>query len=107
MMFRSRVLVFGVAVVALWTAAAAGRGHVASGASVALGGSKATKAWSYVAPMHDARLAFAAAARGGKLYAIGGCGDSCYMYQVEAYAPTTNTWSFAAPMPTPRNRVSA
>src|SRR5690348_15193964 len=55
-----------------------------------------TPGWVEKAPMPTARIAFAAVALNGKIYAIGGKGansDQCDAIQtVEAYDPATDTW---------------
>jgi N-acetylneuraminic acid mutarotase len=67
--------------------------------------------WTKKAPMPTARYWFqAAAGRDGKIYAIGGIvthPDGTYddLATVEAYDPTTNTWSGRASMPTPREAL--
>ena len=49
-------------------------------------------------PMHQARDNLGVAVVNGKIYAIGIEGDG----SIEEYDPSTNTWIFKAPMPTPR-----
>ncbi len=73
--------------------------------------------WTSKAPMHEARGYLGVAAENGKIYAIGGDTGVAYGYPSdfiytgpgrvsgtnEEYDPTTNTWIFKAPMPTPRS----
>ncbi len=92
-----------------------------------------TNTWKRGAPMKIARQSLAAAfGKDGKLYVFGGCGcrGSGTMYKVgdeaerqaaraevqaqqravgetEVYDPGTDTWSMAAPMPTPRMLFAA
>jgi hypothetical protein len=73
--------------------------------------------WVTMAPMHIARAWPGVAAVNGKVYAIGGSTASgfepaTFPYGIvtvdhfvgtnEEYDPTNNTWSYKAPMPTPR-----
>ena len=69
--------------------------------------------WSTAAPMPSARSRLAAVAGpDGKIYAIGGSTTSMldrtgYSSLVEVYDPTTNSWTTAAPMNTPRVGLAA
>lgn len=68
-------------------------------------------AWSALAPMSVTRSGFAAIALNGLIYAIGGTGPSSNLASgnlatVEAYDPTTNTWTTKFPMPTPRQGLA-
>ncbi len=66
-------------------------------------------AWQPECPMPTPRRLLAAAAAGGKVYALGGCGSACFEpplqtstfepTRVEVYDPGTNTWSARRPMP--------
>jgi Kelch motif len=73
--------------------------------------------WVELAPMHIARAWLGVAAVNGKVYAIGGSTASGFepasfpygninadhfVGTNEEYDPTNNTWSYKAPMPTPR-----
>lgn len=70
--------------------------------------------WEQLAPMHQARSRLGVAEVNGKIYAVGGddihqvggCGDPLGIGTIlnanEEYNPTTNTWTFKMPMPTPR-----
>ncbi len=49
----------------------------------------------------------AAAAPDGKIYAIGGYGNTGYLAKVEEYDPATDTWKARAPMPTARGYLAA
>jgi len=68
----------------------------------------ATNSWSTRAPMPTARVDLGAVAVNGRIYAIGGNNlDPCHcptnnLRVVEAYDPSTDTWSTLAPMPTTR-----
>ena len=64
--------------------------------------------WRSRAPMPTARAELAAAAVGGKLYAIGGSSHGIfYSTAVEEYTPTTDTWTTRAPLPTGRFLLAA
>lgn len=54
------------------------------------------------APMPTGRFGLAAAAVGGKIYALGGMVGSEPLDAVEAYDPAANSWRKLPPMPTPR-----
>mmetsp|Transcript_28158 Transcript_28158/g.77741 ORF Transcript_28158/g.77741 Transcript_28158/m.77741 type:complete len:412 (-) Transcript_28158:42-1277(-) len=58
--------------------------------------------WTTLAPMPTPRSDLAAAAVGGKLYAIGGY-DGRTLSAVELFDPRTNAWEPLAPMPTSRS----
>jgi N-acetylneuraminic acid mutarotase len=62
--------------------------------------------WTTKTPMPTARGGLATAVVNGILYAMGGNVDSCcpenVTATVEAYNPTTDTWTTKAPMPTAR-----
>jgi hypothetical protein len=81
------------------------------------GVSEAENTWVELAPMHIARAWLGVAAVNGKIYAIGGSTASGFepasfpygninadhfVGTNEEYDPTNNTWSYKAPMPTPR-----
>lgn len=70
-----------------------------------------TNTWTAVAPMPTARAGAAAAAgHDGRIYVIGGCCDPANNHAfstVEAYTPSTNTWSTVAPLPSPRMILGA
>lgn len=67
--------------------------------------------WQTLAPIPTARNHLGVATLGGKLYAIGGAAnqdaDETALNTVEVYDPATDTWSTAAPLPTPRALVMA
>jgi N-acetylneuraminic acid mutarotase len=72
-----------------------------------------TNAWSTARPMMTARGGLAVpASSGGGIYAIGGNnyiganGDS-FLNTVEAYIPSTDTWTTVAPMPAARTELGA
>ena len=60
-------------------------------------------AWTPAAPMPTARAAFAIAAAGGKIYAIGGAvlNDCTISSKVEAYDPGTDSWITGTDLPRP------
>ncbi|MCJ7560664.1 hypothetical protein MUO79_08635, partial [Candidatus Bathyarchaeota archaeon] len=62
--------------------------------------------WTSKEPMQQARGRLGVAAVNGKIYAIGGVTDPQSWGQTvgtnEEYDPTTDTWTFKEPMPTPR-----
>ncbi len=69
----------------------------------------ATDAWTSLAPMQTSRVDAAAAVVNGILYVIGGGlvtpanpYSPVYVDIVEAYDPTTNSWSYKTPMPSAR-----
>ena len=66
----------------------------------------ATNSWTTGSPMPTARYGLGVVkGPGGFIYAIGGrnsSADGAELDVVEVYDPVTNTWSSAAPMPTPR-----
>jgi len=77
----------------------------------------AQNSWAELAPMNVARAFLGVAAVNGKIYAIGGSTASGFepasfpygninldhfVGANEEYDPTTNTWTYKAPMPTPR-----
>lgn len=67
--------------------------------------------WFTKAPMPTARAGLAATAVNGIIYAIGGggtvAGNAAGMSTVEAYNPTTDTWSTKAAMPTARTWLAS
>ena len=68
-------------------------------------------AWATRAPMPTPRGNLAAVGLGDRLFAIGGevlgrLGPASSAV-VEVYAPRSNSWTHAAPMPTPRSRLAA
>jgi N-acetylneuraminic acid mutarotase len=67
--------------------------------------------WSTAASMPTARFGLAAAVVNGKIYAIGGqglySGSPVNLSTVEAYDPSTNTWTTAPSMPTARYGLAA
>jgi N-acetylneuraminic acid mutarotase len=70
--------------------------------------------WEYLAPMSEKRSDHAAAVGlDGTLYVFGGCYCSRFeegsptIGKTEAYDPKTNTWSPRAPMPEPRQLLTA
>jgi hypothetical protein len=74
-----------------------------------------TNTWTTKAPMSTARYGLAAGVVNGVLYAVGGTSDcapsiTCIgitVQTVEAYDPSTNTWTPKAPMPTDRYALAA
>ncbi|MDP9343953.1 MAG: hypothetical protein M3Q23_18050 [Actinomycetota bacterium] len=97
---RQLMRIFGTGVVLVVVSLAA----VPAGAS-GLG------SWTSAASMPTPRAALAAAVGSDdRIYALGGCCDSVtgdLLATNEAYDPSTNTWSSAAPMPTPRDFFAA
>jgi N-acetylneuraminic acid mutarotase len=68
--------------------------------------------WAAKAPMHQARAGLGVAVVNGKIYAIGGMvlkyqdrfrTESVDVATNEEYDPSTDTWAFKAPMPTPNS----
>ena len=107
----------GLAAARLGTRIYAVGGYHLSFPTVALGTlevyNPTTNHWSTKAPMPTARGdLMAVGGSDGKLYAIGGSNavngfnDRIPLSTVEAYDPTTNTWSTKAPMPTPRYELA-
>lgn len=64
-------------------------------------------AWTTKAPMPTARNALAAAAVGGKIYAIGGWTGTENTPKVERYDPATDTWSEVSPMNAAKSGLAA
>lgn len=69
----------------------------------------ATDTWTTKASMPTARQVLAAAATGGKLYAIGGFSyqDGHFESTTESYDPATDTWESKTSMPTARGELGA
>jgi len=70
----------------------------------------AANRWTALANVPTARDHLAAAATGGRLYAVGGRIDGNYSRNLasnEAYDPASNTWEQRAPMPTARSGIAA
>jgi N-acetylneuraminic acid mutarotase len=70
----------------------------------------ATDQWTTLAPLPTPRDHLAAAAVGGRLYAIGGRLAGSYAENVtvnEVYDPATNGWQTRAPLPTARSGIAA
>ena len=64
--------------------------------------------WAVLAPMPSARQELAVAEAGGKVYAIGGFGDSYEpVGTVEAYDPAANRWETRTPLPIPVHHPAA
>ena len=67
-------------------------------------------AWHAHADMKHYRMHFAAAALGGKIYAVGGTGNRWHtdgaVNNAEAYDPVLNSWSYVAAMTSKRNQHS-
>ena len=63
--------------------------------------------WREVAPMHHARGAAVLVASDGRLLAIGGRSGDTQIATAESFDPTTGHWTDLAPMPHPRNHLSA
>jgi N-acetylneuraminic acid mutarotase len=73
-----------------------------------------TNTWTTVAPMHEPRAGLAAVTgTDGRIYAIGGRTQDPTAFSpmalatVEAYTPSTNTWSMVAPMLAPTSNFAA
>src|SRR5205823_5803366 len=70
----------------------------------------ASDTWSYGASMHENRADFPLlAGSNGLLYAIGGVDIACRYCDsatVEAYDPTTDQWTYVAPMNEPRDNFT-
>lgn len=62
--------------------------------------------WTALASMHFARSGHALIADAGKLYAIGGNSVSGNVAAVEAYDPSSGSWTVVSSLPVPRNHVS-
>jgi len=72
----------------------------------------ATNSWSTAAAMNTPRVGLAAAASGGAIYAFGGYGktpgySARYLLTVEAYNPSSNTWSSVPSMKVARYGLAA
>jgi len=67
----------------------------------------ATNTWAVKAPMPTPRNVLAAAALGGKLYAMGGWTGSEVTNRVEVYDPRSDSWSVGTPMNNPSSALSA
>ncbi len=68
--------------------------------------------WTVMAPMPTRRSAAGAVSIDGKLYVAGGYSSGSgwlggYRANLEVYDPLTNVWTVKAPMPAPRNNVTA
>jgi hypothetical protein len=61
--------------------------------------------WTELAPMRYARGGHALIAFHGKLFAVGGNTARANVPQVEAYDPTSNSWSVVTSLPDPRNHL--
>jgi N-acetylneuraminic acid mutarotase len=59
--------------------------------------------WTSKAPIHVARSDLGVGVVNGKIYAIGGKSKTGLVDTNEEYDPTTNTWTYKTPMPTPSN----
>ncbi len=101
----------GLATITSWTLGPYGGTHtiearvVGTDTLVNVNATGTGSAWTRAADLPDYRFLFGTAAAGGKVYAAGGYGfgyPSGENATVEAYDPTTDTWSLRAPMPTPR-----
>eukprot|EP01047_Picozoa_sp_COSAG01_P096268 COSAG01_NODE_26802_length_703_cov_0.554636_1_plen_223_part_00 len=80
-----------------------------------------TNTWTAIAPMRTARYGVAATTLNGRVYALGGSDTATDPYNnptvsstvpsklrtVEAYDPSTNTWTSSAPMGIGRNGLAA
>ena len=62
----------------------------------------ANNTWAGRASMAKARSAFALTSRGNLIYAIGGKSNGTILASVEAYNPTSNTWTSKAALPSAR-----
>jgi len=58
-----------------------------------------THAWARLAPMLGPRYRFAAVARAGRVYAIGGSNGTKALTDVESYNPSTDRWTTVPPLP--------
>jgi len=88
-----------------------GLGGAVAGTNIAKDGTYAGwhvygDSWTVKAAMPTARYYLAAAAVGGKLYAVGGY-DTGYLTKNEEYDPVSNTWLTKAVMPTGRAYLAA
>ncbi|HKA02979.1 MAG TPA: hypothetical protein VKD67_01580 [Acidimicrobiales bacterium] len=63
--------------------------------------------WREIAPMHHARGAGVLVALDGRLLAIGGRAGNAQIAAPESFDPTTGHWNDLAPLPHPRNHLSA
>src|SRR3972149_6150830 len=89
-----------ICVTLLVTAAAVGGCIGATTPSGAPPDDKTPGRWAVLAPMPSARQELAVAEVGGKVYAVGGFGDSYEPVEtVEAYDPTADRWEKRAPLP--------
>ncbi|HEY5974142.1 MAG TPA: kelch repeat-containing protein, partial [Geobacteraceae bacterium] len=73
--------------------------QTATGFQVTITRSAPTNVWLSRASMAKARSAFALALAGGRLYAIGGKSNGANLAAMEAYNPTSNTWTGKAAVP--------
>jgi len=106
----------GIAAVGSWTlgqgtnaltATAAGSG-IAGNPIVFTATAIAPVAWTLVTPLPTPRNEAATGTINGVLYVVGGFDNNGNaLGTVEAYDPTTNTWSERAPLPTPRSYLAA
>jgi len=67
----------------------------------------ATHAWARLAPMLSPRYRFAAVARAGHIYAIGGSNGTTALATIESYDAATNRWTGGAPMRVAREGARA
>ncbi|MCX5792347.1 MAG: fibronectin type III domain-containing protein, partial [Elusimicrobia bacterium] len=63
--------------------------------------------WATRTDMPTARHSFAAAALGGKIYAVGGEDGSGFLNTNEEYDPASDSWATKTPMPTARAQLAA
>ena len=71
-------------------------------------GSSQFETWTTLAPMMAPREGLAAAAAGGKIYALGGhTSGGGVVASMEVYDPVANAWTNVAPMPTARAEFAA
>jgi hypothetical protein len=82
-------------------------GNNGSGPVATLSMSSIPFPWSTGTPMPTARQAPAGALAGGLFYVMGGNTGSAVTGVVEVYSPSSNSWTSAAPMLTPRSDLSA
>jgi N-acetylneuraminic acid mutarotase len=64
-------------------------------------------AWTFGAPMPEARSGIAGATVNGRTYVFGGEDPGQTHGEVFVYDPTTDSWSIATSMPTPRHGLAA
>jgi hypothetical protein len=94
----------GIAMFSNWSADKCGVGYTLTVTASGLAGATSTAfsvrgCWSTKAPMPTPRTELAVGVVNGILYAVGGSTNSNWSTVVEAYDPSTNSWTTKAPMP--------